>query len=465
MPNRRSRRSGGKGGVPNTETFPPTQLSGGSKDLSSYALPEVKHIAADGSVMVTFPTFEPLFTFRPKVTQIEWSNTNIGSFLTANTGTPTFLTNPTINMNDISFGVMVDNIAKAYANAQLLQLTALVDYRNYINNYLSTLGSVMALVSILNGDGFNEVVSQLAQKLVTFRSRIQTVMDRLQLIPIPPGILDFCTRTFGLFAAYAGGDCILSTLMTVGSTGVPLDLNVLANINTYLTTCESSLLTLESTAESGTIRIVLSEYFGDPAPLPFPGVRIARPLYDQFYVMGMYNLATTNVFGVPYLAPNATSVIAENTVPVLIPRGAEQEVWWTTLWRAQPFVSYNNVAKALADTAGLVTLNPANQITVRQYPVNNGAEGTFTNTTATDGWSSAMPEFYWAPPSGASNAAPYGVDIRTQRDFLLFEVPVTQIINQTVAMTKRIMINKERFPYSSYVQEWSTQRVRGNRGV
>jgi len=456
---RRARRGksaiGANNGIPSGE-FPmkASLTSGGPGIVKSY--PWSSSTGVDGSVISTFPTFEPVFTNRPHILQIESGVVQCNSFNTpASSQSTAFLDN-----YKMQFGLMVDNLARAYANAQLLQLTTQGDFGSYLNSYMTSLSGYLALISILNADGYNDRLSNLAQVLTPLRSRIITGYERLQTAPIVPGLVDMANRTSGLFSM-AKGDPVILHYGYNSTSGTPLDLTVPTNITTLLTSVELLAGSVISGAESGQVRTVLAEYYGDPTPLPFPGVKVGRSLFEQFLIASYQNIGTTNVFAAPAVV-QSSATFASTSIPLMIPRGCENDPWWHTLYRFQPFSAFNNVAKGSAAPIGLWTQSVAIASTINSYANSvTSPATTFATGGSLNGFSNPMNDFYWAPLPAASDITEYADDVRIQRDYTLFNVSFDYMVQQTVRMQNDMYSGKKRIPLPSDITEHNTGRVRG----
>jgi len=459
MPNRgRHRKSGAPGEVSNSVPTTPMVRHGvdkGQRTVPQLAYQGVMATGIDGTKLMTFSTYEPIFLNRPKIIAFESVAPSCDQTCS---GTNVFSMNTSLANNfQNQYTVLVDNIARATANAQLLPLALGNDFAIYVNTWLTATAGYMGLISILNGDGFNERCTNLAQALTQFRSRIQTGYDRLSLFPIPPGFIDIVYRSFGLFASGAGNDCYLNILNTT-SAGVPLDMTVAANINTLLTSYETALAGLMgSILESSVIRIVCSEYYGAPAQLPYPGVRVSRCLYDQFRLMATNLQATTNVFGGPYIENGAILPSPGATIPVLIPKGYESDPWWLSYYRFAPFLSFNNVAKVNTQYQGVFFPSTTNSTADRIYIQGGTVTATETITAASlDGYTKALNELYYAPYAASSALNGYATDTRVQNDFTVIMASMDTIGELTMQMQTHIVAGKGRLAPPSGLQDYTS---------
>jgi hypothetical protein len=360
----------------------------------------------------------------------------------------------------LQYTAMVDNLARTYANAQGLQLTTQSDFPAWLFQFMNALCGYIGLISILNGDGFNDRVTQLCQQLTNFRSRIQTGYERLASMPFPPGLIDIAVRCCGLFASYMGGDCYLH-YPNFGASGTPFDLTSSAAITTFITGIEAQVAALQTQAENGIVRIVLAEYFGDPVPLPFPGVRVCRSLYDQFRVVAIQNIATTNVFASPYIL-NTSAAGNPGNVPVLVPKGYENDPLWYSLFRVKPWAGFNNVVKADAAMLGLFNDSAGVSSTIRYY-LEGSSTSTVENVTnaVLNGYATVGNEFYFAPQPANSDITGYSTDFRTQNDFTLFNVSWDYILNQTIRGWTDILTGKMRIPYPPDCVDFNNTKLKG----
>jgi len=413
----------------------------------------------DGSKVVTFPTFEPLFTGRNKVIQVEAATINPGAHYL---GALTFPAPASMGANfQNNYQLLLDNVARAYANAQGLGLTTIADVITFSINWMQAYATLMPLVSILNGDGFNEVITKMAQTLTTFRSRIQTQYDRLQTVPVPPGFIDLVDRCFGVFASDSGDDCYIN-LFNLTAVGAPTDLYTTANINTLLNNVDTALANLigGTIIESGTIRIVFAEYYGAPAELSYPGVKISRALYEQFRVMALWNVAGANIFTAPPLQTGVVTAGSGQTVALLVPQGYEDDPWWFQLSRWAPFGATNNILVANTGGFGLAFPLISVSTTIRGYPQGGAVSTAFVAAGALNGYTSPLNELYYAPPVAAADVNPYANDGRNQNSFTVFNVNFDYLANETMQMQNRILVGKQRIPQCKDLQMYSTERVR-----
>lgn len=439
--------------------FNPSQkgVNRGQKPHSVNIYQGVTATGMDGTKLISFPTYEPLFLNRPKVFQVETQSVSCDSCCT---GTVQFAMNSALGNNFTNcYTVLLDNIASAYANAQGLTLTTATDFANYCNTWFVAAAGYIALISIINGDGFNERVTSLAQVLTTRRSRIQTGYDRLASIPIPPGFIDLVYRSFGLFANDKGDDCYLN-IMNTAATGVPLDLTNGTNVDTLLTQYETALVGLAGAVnESGLVRIVLSEFYGGPSPLPYPGVRLSRALYNQFRLMATQFLAATNVFGGPYIQTGTAVPTNGHNIPLLIPQGFEDDPWWMSYYRFNPYMSFNNVVKANAQFIGLFNQSTVGSTGDRIYI--QGSATTAAESVSSgvlDGFTLALNELYFAPYAASSTIGGYATDTRTQNDFTVITANQDIIANETINMQTKLVAGKQRLAAVAGLTEYSSMK-------
>jgi hypothetical protein len=444
-------------GIPAVLPFVKKGLTRGGGAGSAGTTPLVKVSNADGSIVTTFPSYEPLFGNRNKIIQVEYSGFNTNSFTNS-----AVIASPWETALQSSQGIiytrLLDNIVMKYADVQNLALSSYNDFASFKNQYAVALASYLPLIAILNGDGFNERVSQLAQVGTSWRTRIQSGYDRLQTIPIAPGLIDTVSRMVGLFATYQGGPCILANFNSTAGVS-PIDLTLSASWNTLVNNAETALSLLLTQAEAGIIRTVLSEYYGAPTPLPYPGVRLDDGLFHAHRLKSWLNLnGATNGFSVPYLLNGATAWPATGgQVPVLIPRGHETEIWWTTLFKPGAFGAFNNVAKASCINVGFMTENTQTS-SIRYYVQNQVTSNTSSATATLNGFSDPMNEFYWAPPVANSDTIGYGSDARDQNEFTMVTVTMDHIASQTIHYDQMVWIGKQRIPFN--MAEYNVSRVR-----
>jgi len=466
MPRPRRARKGkpaiGKdGGNPTEPKFGYKDVTGrgpatrGQKSLE-HSMPTILHNMMEGGGAISFPTYDPLFTARTKVMQISLPAPDPSGF-SSGPGVPLF-TSGLANDFTIIAQSLIDNLARAYANAQGLSLTSTGDLVNYIGTYLAIYGRYAGLCGILNGDGFNDRMQQIAIQGITRRSRIQTGMDRLQSLPFPPGLIDIAERCLGCFATYVGGDVILS-MCDPGTSGSPVDLTSGANWDTLLAGTETLLEALVTGAEAGVIRIILAEYYGDPTPFPFYGIKVGRSLFDEKQLMGAQFLGATNVFANPYLITGAGTISGGAAVPILIPKGCETDPWWSTLYRVQPVMMVNNQVKANAGSLGLFRQDIGFNSQLRWYSVGGTTSNNSQASTPFNGYTDPMNEFYFWPPVGNSEIVGYANDTRSQRDFELFNIALDTIVNNTMMLTRKIYLEKARFPLPPDISNWTTERL------
>jgi len=415
----------------------------------------------DGGSISNFPYINTVTISESRVMQIESVNT---SFDSLSAGASSFGFNAMLTSNFLSnFNFILDGIARQYANAQNLVLATPADFAVYINTYASALSKYLALISILNGDGFNDRISGLSQVLTSRRARIQTGYERLQQFPIPPGIVDLVARMCGCFAVAPAGNVFIHYAYA-GSNNTPLDLTNGTSADSLLTECETQLAALLSNAESGLVRIVLAEYYGVPVPLPYPGVRMCRGLYDTFRLMAIQFNGVSNNFVWPWIENGANLVAFDGAVQVYIPRGYENDPLFTTFFRGpQPFGAYNNVIIAnKGHFIGAFTgLNSGTQTNMREYAA--GSTSSNFGTTGIPGstfvYTNVMAEFYWAALAGASevNAS---ADVRPASEFARFTVNAGYLAQETARTQTNMLQGKARFPYPSDCTEYSTMNVK-----
>jgi len=432
---------------------------GSASSGPSYSIASAK--GYDGSTITTFATFEPIFAVRPKVLQTAYSFISpVDCAILQAGGVIPVLTTELATVFNNTFDIMLDNIAMKYANAQNLNLAVAADWGFYVTEWFNAASSYAFLTSLLNGDGFNEVTTRIAQTGVTFRSRIQTGMDRLQNVPIVPGLWDLILRCVGYFASYSGGDCWLGYPNLTSSSSA--DFTQTASWNNVLTVAESNLAALQgsTTAESGVIRIVTSEYYGAPPPVPYPGVRVCKALYEQFRLMSTRTQGLSNVFANPATTNGTLGTGSGQLVPLLIPKGSEDDPWWTSLYRIHPFDFVNNDVNANAGMFGLFNEDPTVPSNVVDYVQGNLAVTNFTiPISGLDGFSSPLNENYWAPitsgtPAGAS------ADRRVQNDFTVFNVSIDQLAANTMALMRNIYVDKGRISYPKDCKDVSAMKIR-----
>jgi len=441
-------------------TSPTSFTRGGSVNpsVAKYARfqPGQEHVMADGGRAVIFPTFEPIYGGKPHVNIVEFNQINIP--FVANGGVSPSGTPAILNEYNLVYAMMLDNIARAYANAQNLNLTALTDMTAFIKLFMQAASVYIALGSILNGDGWNERVSQMATIVGPLRARVQQGFDRLQSIPMPPGILDLLYRSFGLFAAYEGGHVWFSVFNSSGIV-TPADYTTLAAYQTILSNAELALTTLTTAAEQGPIRIVFSEFYGAPEPISAPGVRICPGLYNQFRLMGVIFSGATNSTGFPYVT-RATGV-QDASMSILIPRGYEDQIWWSSYWRLQCFSVFGTVVKANATIVGMITqtgtLNTSIGYMVQGQTTQNNSQ---TTGVVANGFSDPLYELYFQPLVNGL-ATDLASDVRTQNDFSSYPISPDIMTDNTVNIIRRVFVGKEKFGYPSDTREYNVARIFG----
>jgi hypothetical protein len=431
---------------------------GGSTAIS--ASPQIIVPGYDGSVLTTWPTYEPIFTGRPHIVQFEPNKIDISFNI------PVPWTQGNASTSDFSniYQILVDNLATTYANAQNLQLAAGADWGTYINTWAYAFGIYYPLMGILNGDGFNDRMTQMSQAMTQYRSRIQTGYERLQTYPYIPGLFDLMTRVVGVFADIEGGDVIISILNQANANGIPTDLTIGANITTLLNQAELALATLQGAGEEGLVRIVLKEYYGMNPPLPWNGVKVGRSLYDAFHRKAVQVIGATNVFSWPY-AFSGTAGTQPGLLPISIPKGAEKDPWHQTLFGYQPWAGFNNVAKANADLLGWISDFGSASSILRYYTQAGTTSVVSTLAALLNGYTDPWNDYLWAPPVAASDITGYGADLRVQRDFTIVMASFDYILQQTMELRRDVFVGKKRVSLPSDVSDWNAAKLQPRRTV
>lgn len=447
-------------GLPGTAAAP--SRNGVNRERSSTPINAFKGVIATnyaGENFTTYPTFEPIFTGRPKVIGVEYLTASIAT-LSSGAATVSNVGGTLQSNFRNNFALLLDNIARKYANAQNLTLTTIVDWQNYCTQWFECASAFYGLVCLLNSDGFNEICNQIALTGVTFRARIQTDLDRLRNIPIFPGAWSIIERSVGMFASYVGGDVYMA-LLNNSSNGTPLDMTLTASWSTIVNQAELQLNTLAgiSTGEVGLLRIVISEFFGEPPDIPYSGVKVHRGLYDQFKLRACVFRGATNSFGFPYTQTGTAVADTNQTVSVLIPKGCEKDWWWLQLYRAQVFMWSNNTVLANQQAFGCFVDNPGVTSTIRYYVQGGAGNPPSPIASPLDGFSSPWNENYWAPLCGGV-AVNYSQDIRVQSDFTSYAIPLDTMINATMRIQDGLISRRETFGLPAGCEVWSSMKAR-----
>lgn len=454
---RKPRSGGGASGTGLTAKMP--DLNRAASVGKPGNLPTKLLATVDGAAITEFTTFDAVYSARNRVLGMETVAQDFFSTLqNAGLGTTTFLQSSVNNTRDLIYIQMVDALARKYANAQNLFLTSANDLNTYVDPFMGALSTIISLVSLYNSDGYNEVLSKIAQAGGTNRAAVQSLLDRIQTLPIPPGMVDLVCRNYGCFANEEGDVVWMNVHNNTGNATV-LDMTLAASWTTLVANATTDLNTVITASESGTIRIVLEEWLGDPIAIPTPGLRLGRSLAEQFRVQACLGQGATNVFCFPYLV-NGGTTIADITLPVWVPAGCESDPMWATLLRLNFAGLYNNVVKANADYAGAFT-STALGTSIRAYPVGNGASGVTTLAPGTplNGYTNSLNDLLFACMPANSEAAPFTTEQRGLQGYSVFDVPLSELIEQTNQWYQRTWINKARWPYPAGTREYNVARL------
>jgi hypothetical protein len=369
------------------------------------------------------------------------------------------------NSRDVVYNQMVDALARKYANAQNLFLTTPADFSLYVNSYIQGLAALLSLVSILNSDGFSEVTSKWAQVGGIKRAEIQSKLDRFQDMPIPPGLVDWIVRFYGFFAEDEG-EMLWFVLQNDSASGTPLDMSLIASWTTILANIDTQLINLATGAESGIVKIVLTEYLGAAVQIPTPGVRISRALTEYPKTQAMWGAGATNTFGFPWIT-NGSGTLVDATIPIFVPNDCEDDPFWATLWRPNALLASNNVAKATAAAIGLTT-SPVNAVSsgIRSYPLAGGASNAVSVTPGTplNGYTNALNEYLWACLGSNSEVGPYATEQRGFEGYSLFELALSEMIAQSIQISQKTFLGMQRWPYPVGTREYNAGRLYNRSG-
>jgi hypothetical protein len=443
------RQGGGTGRAPSgVRTQNPSRggsLMGGSVPGAAYVGLNDRAPSWDGGIITTFPFFNPVESNEVDIIQMETSS--LWQFGATAGGQHSFGTQETNNWQ-ANYNWMLDNLAREYVNAQNLTLTTQSDFALYINTYAAAASPLFAVVSLFNADGFNQRLSSLAQAATQNRARAQAAMERLQQFPIPPGVLDFIEMYSGIFGTIPGGSVIMNYSLNGGTNGQPTDLTSLAGSSTLLTQAETAITQLGTNSESNLARLVIAEYFGDPLPLPFPGVKMSRGLYDLMRLRSMQFRGATNYFTFPFLQAGSTSTTIDATVPLIIPRGMENWPIWSSLYIPHALGNTNNVVLAsLNQEFGLLQDSGSATTGFRSYP--KGGVGSSLVTLALPissfPYNSPFGDYYWAAMTGNSEVG-YSNDVRGSVDVAKFYVSFSLRAQNSMRIADDILQGKKRVP-------------------
>jgi len=442
------------------------QYATGRSDKSYYSMPSEELVGIRNAKLVTFPFSEVEFIGKSRVVIPDLSGYNFGSHIQGGAGAAaasSFIAEGAAQTGAAIFTYITDQLMRDYANLALLALgVTSTQFFAYVNTYCEVLAECVMLSSILNADGFNEITSTLALSMTSFRAGLREDFNRLNSLPMAPGVIDLVLRHAGYFAPYEGGPCILPWSAT---TIAIADLTNPANVGAILGRAASQLTTLMTDPTYQPIRAVLAKWFGDPIPLPAPGVRVSRSLFDSFRLMMWKRSSGTPVvdYSFPYIQNGdglvITNPIINDGVPLMVPRGTKDPLWMTLL-RPKPFGLFNN-AQAGGDqgdvgfiTSSLVgspeSMGVYSQANLTPFAV-------LTLAGALDGFNSPFNDFYYAPLTGAGVVG-YGSDHRMQQDFVVFNVDIGTINSQTNETWWDIWADKRRIPNPSDYSEWNSQR-------
>jgi hypothetical protein len=399
----------------------------------------------DGGIITSFPFINPLETGEMDIFQ--WESQGSGLNLGQTAGPFALATAETSNFQ-ANYNFMLDNLARAYANTQNLTLTTPSDFTSYLTTWWGAASPLFTLVSLLNADGFNQRLSQVAQIGSTLRARIQADMERLQQFPIPPGILDLCEMYSGVIGTIPGLSVMIIANDIGGSAGNPQDFTTVAGWTQYLTQAETSLGQLLTNTESNIVRIVLAEYFGEPSPLPYPGVKMSRGLYDMIRLRSISFRGGVNFFVFPFVEGGANTAAFDGTVPIYVPRGVESWPLWSTLYRPWAIGAFNNVVLANGSVnLGIYMDQAGAQSQQRTYPkgsVISGVGGTGVPTAAFS-YSNPIGEYYWAEMAGNSEIS-YVNDVRGSVDVIKFFTTLSTMVENSNRFVDDILQGKQRVP-------------------
>jgi hypothetical protein len=408
----------------------------------------------DQSVAAEFPTFRSVLTNQPSLIQFESHTCNFSSLVDQATGTLTFLTQPLINMRDLAYNQMLDAVARKWGNAQGLALGTPADFGSFVAQYMQVYAELVSLASILNSDGYNTTLSKMAVAGNQYRNRIQNAFDRLQTVPMAPGVIDLILRLFGCFCEYEGATAYMLIQHTAG--GSPLDMTSSASWSTLVTAMEGELAGITSVSEQAAIRVVLEETFGNPIPLPVPGMRVSRGLVEMLRTSTMPVQQTTNVFGFPFVN-NGGSVLQDVTIPLLVPVGYEGDMLWSTLMRYNALNCFSNVAKATENIIGLFASLSTQNFTYAWYTPTGVVTIPVIGTVTDDG--NPTDELPWLIPAIASRTLMAGIGLGMS-NYSVFEVPFSWMIDQTVQFYGLLFVKGGRVPYPAGTKDLSVGKIR-----
>lgn len=393
----------------------------------------------DGSTVATYPFFDPLLTKRSDVLIFEFSQFTWGPFQNG-AGGQSWPVNILQNVTDQIYQFLLNSLSAQDRNLALLTLATASHIEVYVNNWCGAYAGLRGLQAIVNSQGFNQTLNKIGPVVAAFRGRIQSDLNQLFKIPIPPGMPKLLDELFGVFAASEDSVAIISMGNVQAITNVPADYTLPATITTILTDIETNLAFFTGTGfENQNIQTLLANAYGAGVNVwPSYGVRINPAKVNRILTMGVQNIAgVTNTFTLP---ANFNGGVQVPQIPILTLDNYDDPLM-LTLYRHQPLWAGSNGPKANSAVAGLFSHLPTNSTNFAYYD-QQAVYATAGVSGAFNGYAQAGMALWWGPQVANSETNPYGTDQRGYQDFNIFYVPLDYIVEQTIDLTYKIWLEK-----------------------
>jgi len=201
-------------------------------------------------------------------------------------------------------------------------LTTSSDWTGYLNNYTLVFSILWSALCVIEALDVNQSFRAFATGMAGSGNldRIMMAWRRLQLVPIPPGFVEYLAKVTGVkFSDMEDFGIVMYNDPNAALANIT-DWTSAAAVSTLIGTAETQLAVLEgNTLENNLIQEVLSIVYGPPAPLPAPIVDHNQLAFDLVFT----SCATYLVTALTYSEPQLSVIGPGGTLPVLIRKGLD----------------------------------------------------------------------------------------------------------------------------------------------